>query len=145
MKIRTFIGLALAAALVLVPLSCNKQAAVSAPTIELEEVGEDNSHSVVRGEDLHLEAEILAEGLVQSIIVKIVQKNGSTTLTSGYTSGKYIGVKNVEFHEHIVIPMTAPTGAYYLYFQVTDQKGQSTTAEDTILVTEHEVSEYTNE
>jgi len=107
------------------------------PTVTLTEVGYDNSLHCHPGHDLHLEATVLAEGLIKSINVEIHQKEGGTfTIEQAYNEGKYIGVRNTEFHEHIDIPATAPLGAYHLHFTVTDQKGQQTTAESNLTLIE---------
>ena len=50
--------------------------------------------------------------------------------------GKYIGVRNTEFHEHINIPENAPLGEYHLHFVVTDNRGQQTIAESHIELVE---------
>ncbi len=97
------------------------------PVITLTEVGHDNSGHAHPGHDLHLEAELLAEGIIKSINVEIHQENGSPLVSVAYNEGKYIGVRNTEFHEHIDIPATAALGKYHLNFTVTDQKGQQTT------------------
>ena len=83
----------------------------------------------MRGDDMHLEAEIVAEGLIKRIDVEIHKEDGSFEIEKSYTEGKYIGVKNTEFHEHIDIPANAPLGEYHLHFTVTDQQGQTTLAE----------------
>ena len=107
------------------------------PTITLTEVGHDNSKHAHPGHDLHLEADVLAEGLVQRIDVEIHQEGGgSFEIEKSYTSGKYIGVRNIEFHEHIDIPAEAPLGEYHLHFTVTDQKGQQTVAESHLEIVE---------
>ena len=101
----------------------------SAPKITLTEVGHENSGKAEQGDDMHLEAEIVAEGLIKSIHVEIHKENGSYEIEKSYTTGKYIGVKNTEFHEHIGIPAEAPLGEYHLHFTVTDNEGQTATAE----------------
>ena len=127
---------AAAAALLLSATSCNKEATPAKPTITLTEVGHDNSKTAMRGDDMHLEADILAEGLIKRIDVEIHQEDGSFEIEKSYTEGKYVGVKNVEFHEHIDIPADAPLGEYHLHFTVTDQKGQTTTVETHVEVVE---------
>ena len=107
--------------------ACQKNPA--APKITLTEVGHENSGKAEQGDDMHLEADILAEGLIKSIHVEIHKENGSYEIEKSYTTGKYIGVKNIEFHEHIDIPAEAPLGEYHLHFTVTDNEGQTATAE----------------
>ena len=136
MKVNSIISLAAAAAILLFATSCNKEENPAKPTVNLTEVGHDNEKVAMRGDDLHLEADILAEGLIKRIDVEIHQENGTYEIEKSYTEGKYVGVKNVEFHEHIDIPADAPLGEYHLHFTVTDQKGQTTLAEAHIDVIE---------
>lgn len=101
---------------------------VSKPTATLAEVGEENCKEATAGKDLHLEGDLLAEGLIARIDVTIATADGTTTVVrKSYTEGKYIGVKNTTFHEHLDIPADAAAGAYKLTFVVTDQLGQSAT------------------
>ena len=138
MKALSILSLAAAAALTLFATSCNKEDNIAKPTVTLTEVGHDNEKTAMRGDDMHLEADILAEGLIKRIDVEIHQEDGSYEIEKSYTEGKYIGVKNVEFHEHIDIPAEAPLGEYHLHFTVTDQKGQTTTVETHVDVIEYD-------
>lgn len=117
------------------------------PAITLTEVGHDNSKHAHPGHDIHLEAQVLAEGLIKRIDIEIHQEGGSYKVpTATFTEGKYIGVRNIEFHEHIDIPADAPLGEYHMHFTVTDQKGQQTTAESHIeLVEDHGEEEHEHE
>ena len=116
--------------------ACQKNPA--ALKITLTEVGHENSGKAEQGDDMHLEADILAEGLVKSIYVEIHQESGSYEIEKSYTTGKYIGVKNTEFHEHIDIPADAPLGKYHLHLTVTDNGGQTATAEAHVEVIEND-------
>ena len=95
------------------------------PVINLTEIGRDNSKTVTAGNDLHLDASIVAEGLIRQIDIEIRQEDGDFKIEIAYTEGKYIGVINADFHEHIDIPADAPAGEYHLHFIVTDQLGQT--------------------
>ena len=117
----------------------------SAPKITLTEVGHENSGKAEQGDDIHLEADILAEGLIKSIRVEIHQESGSYEIEKSYTTGKYIGVKNTEFHEHIDIPSDAPLGEYHLHFTVTDNNGQQTMAEAHVEIIEYDPSKLDEE
>ena len=98
------------------------------PVATLAEVGEENSKEGVIGKDLHLEGDLVAEGLIARIDVTIASADGKTMVVSkSWTDGKYIGVRNTTFHEHLDIPATATAGDYKLTFTVTDKLGQSTT------------------
>ena len=99
----------------------------------------------MRGDDMHLEADIVAEGLIKRIDVEIHKEDGSYEIEKAYTEGKYIGVKNTEFHEHIDIPAEAPLGEYHLHFTVTDKKGRTALAEAHIEVVEFDEHEHHDE
>ncbi len=108
---------------------------VAKPVAALAEVGEENSKEATAGKDLHLEGDLVAEGLIARIDVTIATADGKTTIVrKSYTEGKYIGVKNTTFHEHLDIPADAVAGAYKLTFVVTDKLGQSTTFTSDLMV-----------
>lgn len=104
------------------------QPTVSKPSVSLNEVGEENSKEAIAGKDLHLEGDILADGLIARIDVTIMSADGKTEIIrQTYAEGKYIGIRNTTFHEHLDIPSDATPGTYKLTFIVTDKLGQSTT------------------
>lgn len=108
----------------------------SQPIITLSEVGEENSKEAVAGSDLHLEGDLLAENLIKSIDIEVHQEGGgSFEFGASYTEGKYIGVKNAHFHEHLEVPADAPAGEYHLHFTLTDQKGFTATFESDLHIT----------
>lgn len=108
---------------------------VGKPVVALNEVGEENSKTAIAGSDLHLEGEITAENRIKRIDIEIHQEEGGEfRVEKSFTEGKYIGVKNTTFHEHIDIPAEAPAGAYHLHFTVTDQLGQTEMAESELAV-----------
>lgn len=75
------------------------------PIVGLNEVGKENSKTGIAGSDLHLEGEIIAENLIRRIDIEIHQEDGGDfKIEKSFTEGKYIGVKNAHFHEHIEIP-----------------------------------------
>ena len=137
--------IAAVAALAFLPVSCKKDNAPAKPVVSFTEVGHDNSKHAMRGDDMHLEAEIVAEGLIKRIDVEIHKENGGFEIEKSFTEGKYIGVKNTEFHEHIDIPADAPLGEYHLHFTVTDQAGQTVTAEEHIEVIEFDEDHHHDE
>lgn len=116
------------------------------PVIVLTEVGHDNSKQAHPGHDMHLEADVVAEGVIKSITIEIHQEEGASfEIEQSYTSGKYIGVRNTEFHEHIDIPAEAPLGEYHMHFTVTDQQGQQTTVESHLDIVEGDGDEDDDE
>jgi len=137
MNIRMCLMMALVSVMAVTLNSCDKdEKDVAKPKITLTEVGHDNSKHAHPGHDMHLEADIIAEGLVRSIIVEIHQEDGSFEIEKSYVEGKYIGVRNVEFHEHIDIPENAPLGEYHLHLTVTDKEGQQSMAETHVNIVE---------
>lgn len=145
MKKSILITLAAIAALSCVALSCEKAPAPAKPAVNLTEVGHKNSKTAMRGDDVHLEADILAEGLIKRIDLNIHQESGGFEIEKSYTDGKYIDVKNVAFHEHIDIPADAPLGEYHLHFTVTDRKGQTTTVQTHIQIEEYDPDHHHDE
>lgn len=111
-------------------LSCEKDKdPVNQPPVVDLKVGSSNNKKATVGEDLHLDANITAEALVQRIDIEIHQEGGDFEIEKSYTEGEYIGEQYVYFHEHLDIPSNAPAGNYHLHFTVTDQNGQKTTVE----------------
>lgn len=119
--------------------SCNKEETES-PEIMRSELGYDNSGAAIVGEELHMEFEIDADGKVESILVEIHHEGEHKSLTfliaelewefdSLYT-GKYVGVRNIDFHEHIDIPLEAETGDYHFHLMVRDMEGNTASYED---------------
>ena len=126
--------------------SCGNDDDPAKPTINLTEVGHNNSKHVHPGHDLHVEAKAVAEGLVKRIDIEIHQEGGGTfKIATAYTEGKYIGVRNIEFHEHIDIPANAPLGKYHMHFVVTDQRGLQAIAESHLEVIEDDGHEEEHE
>jgi hypothetical protein len=113
--------------------SCDKNETPAKPTVTITEVGSHDTPEgvIAAGDDLHLEAEIVAEGKIAEISVVLHQEEGSSfeiTKTYGADS-KYYDLKNADFHEHIDIPANAPLGKYHLHLTVKDREGQTATAE----------------
>jgi hypothetical protein len=130
-------------------ISCTKDD-IKPPVISNLEVGavHDEDHSDEGGEDehadegvahpgesMHIGAEILAFARIETITIDI----HSDEVTPGegevawefeqvYTDAKY-RVLNAELHEDITVPANAALGEYHVYVIVTDEAGNSTTAE----------------
>ncbi|KAB1068204.1 DUF4625 domain-containing protein [Tamlana haliotis] len=112
---------------------------IDAPVITDFEYGEGDAHSTepvaYKGSDLHIEAEIYAEGVISSITLEIhshdlvpADDEVDWDFEQVYDGSKY-QVINAEFHEHIDIPSNVPSGEYHVELIVTDELGNTTVAE----------------
>ncbi|MFW6042804.1 MAG: DUF4625 domain-containing protein [Marinilabiliaceae bacterium] len=111
---------------------------VKAPELEITEVGYENSGIAYAGSDLHINANIMAEGKIDN--VRLTIHPGEAHLKDGhdqheewqvdttYTTG-LSGSKNAEFHEHVDVPEHAEEGEYHLHLQVVDMEGQQSSSE----------------
>lgn len=108
---------------------------VSAPQIDLSEVGLDNSKVAVIGSDMHLEAEIVADEKIDNVTVEI-HPEGSGTWEFDTTYTEFSDLRNTTFHKHIDIPVTADAGDYHLHFTVADMLGNETTEESELTIQE---------
>lgn len=133
-------------ALSVVVASCKDDDEDLTPVISNLEVGHNhdnaassNDHVGHLGEDLHVEASILAKNKIAKIVVTIHEEGHhehATTkaetieweVNTTYTD-KYAGQINATFHEHIDIPANAEAGDYHFHIKVVDQAGLSTEEE----------------
>ena len=105
----------------------------AAPTVTIEEAN-------IEGDYLCTESEIDAPGRVASITVSIVSASDDSNvkLTKTFIDSKYVGVLNIpEFHEHITGIDNVVVGDI-LRLTVTDNNGNSTTAQKNITEEEEE-------
>jgi hypothetical protein len=120
-------------------MSCEKDEGAK-PEILNFELGYENSGIGYLGSDLHIEAEIIAEGKIDRVIIEIHHEgeHGKKTLSivldehewevdTTYT--KFYGLKNTNFHEHIDIPLWAEAGEYHFHMKVVDLEGNQTEKE----------------
>jgi hypothetical protein len=121
--------------------ACTKDDEAAKPQITLTELGYENSGIAYQGSDLHIEADIVAEGKIDKVTIEIHPEGGHEGKTSAnalfewevdtvYT--EFYGLKNTEFHKHLEIPAEADTGHYHFHFIVTDQEGQQSSVEEEI-------------
>jgi len=118
--------------------SCEKD--VPKPVVNLTELGYENSKTGYAGSDLHIEADIVAEGKIDKVTIEIHPegdhgKGAPATLNEGEwevdtTYTKFSGLKNTTFHEHIDVPVFAEPGDYHFHFIVTDMEGNQTIVEE---------------
>jgi hypothetical protein len=120
--------------------SCGK---TEKPEIVSFELGYENSKTAFVGGDLHMDAEVVAEGTIDKIRIEIHPEDdhGKKGVRSAWDEGewevdttytKFSGLKNTTFHEHIEIPMDAEPGDYHFHFEVTDMEGYQTVYEEEI-------------
>ena len=125
-------------AAVVVMTSCGK---TEKPEIVSFELGYENSKTAYAGANLHMDAEVVAEGTIDVIRVEIhpdgehSKKEGRSVLGEGEwevdtTYTRFSGLKNTIFHEDIEIPADADPGYYHFYFEVTDMEGYQTVYEE---------------
>nr|WP_321452006.1 DUF4625 domain-containing protein [uncultured Carboxylicivirga sp.] len=117
--------------------SCEKDdEGVAKPTISDLEIGIGNSLIGYIGSDLHIEAEVVAEGYLNTITVEIHAEDGSDNEVEAVYDYSDQNLKNTEFHKHVDIPGNFPVGEYHLHLIVTDKEGNSTTVEEDITLEE---------
>lgn len=123
-----FKGLSLFA-IILLFISCNNNdnSKNSIPEIHTLEVGVSNNLLGYVGSDLHIEAEILADALIQTVEIKIFKENGNWDLYLIYD--EFTNQRNAYFHKHIDIPSGTEIGDYHFLFIVKDQEGNKTQQE----------------
>ena len=116
--------------------SCNDDD-VKAPEIEITELGYENSGIAYAGNDLHIDAEILAEGKIENVRLTIHaaedhleegNEHAEWQVDSTYTTG-FTGLKNSDFHEHIDVPADAEEVEYHLHLYATDMEGNQSSEE----------------
>ncbi len=123
--------------------SCKKDdPIIDKPVISNYELGYSNNKTAYPGSDLHIEADVVATGKIQSIRVWIhleeAAKSGDSkddtewSVDTVYT--KFSGLKNSNFHEHLDIPISATLGIYHFHFSITDMEGNVTEMEDDLNV-----------
>ena len=142
MKNYRLFSLLTALSLAFLLVSCNKEDEIKAPEFITFELGYNNSGSAVIGDELHIDSEIIAEGKISTIRVTIhhegdheksILVDTEWEFDSTYTTG-YAGVKNIDFHEHIDIPLTAEAGEYHFHLIVTDLEGNRSEKEAELLL-----------
>ncbi len=114
--------------------SCTKDDnTIPVPTANITELGYENSRIAYAGSDLHIEADVVAEGTIDNITVQISpfeQQEENWEADTTYT--EFSGLKNTTFHKHIEVPDYAEEGYYSFSFIVKDMEGQETIITDTL-------------
>ena len=86
------------------------------------EIGHDNSKLGKIGHDIHLECKIKSSSKIKAITVSLI-KDANNKVEKAYNSGKYIGILNTTFHEHLDLPSTLAEGDYTCTITVTNAEG----------------------
>lgn len=127
--------------------ACEKNENPSKPIITILELGEGDSHGnnliAKVGGDLHMEIDIVAEGKIAKIQVRIHPEgehheegeHEEWEVDTTYTT--YSGLKNTIFHEHVDIDISAEPGDYHFDFIVTDMEGNQSSAEADLKIIEN--------
>lgn len=138
-----FLAIFLVIAAMAITTSCEDDETTPRPVITLTELGYENSKTGYAGTELHIEAEIVAEGTIDVITIEIHPEGEHGDEHEGEhehgeewevdtTYSEFSGLKNTTFHKHIDIPTTAETGHYHFHFIVTDMEGYQTVMEEEI-------------
>ncbi len=124
--------------------SCEKDEKVAKPVIAIQELGKGDSHGndhiAIVGSDLHIEVDVVAEGKIDRIQVRIHPEgehheegeHEEWEIDTTYT--KFSGLKNTTFHEHLDIAFEAEPGEYHFDFIVTDMEGNQSSAEADLVI-----------
>ncbi|MFT3737986.1 MAG: DUF4625 domain-containing protein [Breznakibacter sp.] len=136
--------LVLSAVSMFIATGCSKDDDPAKPSVTITELGADNGQTVVAGTELHIEAEITADGKINTVVVTIHHEEGADHVTSLKSTQEweeeivyteFTGKKNAEFHKHIDVPADAEPGSYHIHITVTDMEGYEATAEGEFTVT----------
>lgn len=130
----------------LVFTSCEKDEEIIAkPEINNLELGLGDSHIGYIGSDLHMEAEILAEGKIDVVTVEIHSEDGSGEEIEA-SFDDYSGQLNATFHKHVDIPAEMEEGEYHFHLSVVDMLGNTTEIEEELtleIIVDEEAPELT--
>lgn len=123
--------------------ACNEEDPIAKPEVTILELGEGashgNDHTAIVGGDVHIEAEIVAEGTIDWVQVRIHPEgeheeegehegeHEEWEIDTTYT--KFSGLKNTTFHEHVEIDVSAEPGEYHFDIVMTDMEGYQSSAE----------------
>jgi hypothetical protein len=119
--------------------SCERNEPFAQPTILLTELGFENSLTAYIGSDLHIEADVVADGRIEEISIEIhAEENNDSEWAVDTIYTEFSGLKNTNFHKHLEVPANANPGDYHFHFTVTDMTGQQTTVESELTILQAE-------
>jgi hypothetical protein len=124
--------------------ACVKDDIPARPLVTILELGDGdshgNDHTAKVGGDLHIEVDIIAEGKIDKVSIRL-HPEGVHELDSAHeeweidtTYTKFSGLKNTTFHEHLKIDISAKPGEYHFDFIVTDMEGNQSNAAADVLI-----------
>lgn len=125
----------IAAVVIVTTVSCSKDD-VSSPGITLIALGKENSKKVEAGDELHIDAEITAEGKIKLIRIEIHYEGAGSGWEHNVVYSDYEGLKNTDFHKHLDVPASAQPGDYHFHLIVTDLLGNESKIEDEFEITQ---------
>jgi len=108
--------------------------AAALPKITLKELGESDSKKATIGDELHIEADVVAAGRIAKIEVELHSEDDPSMEVEEEFEDGFEGLLNVEFHEHIEIPSTFAAGEYHFHLKVVDQLGQTAEVDADVIV-----------
>jgi hypothetical protein len=109
--------------------SCSDDDTADTITINITEIGSNNSGVAIAGSDLHIEADIMATARIASVEIELHHETDASAPEINVVFTQYAGQINAELHKHIDIPANQPAGDYHLHMKVIDEKGNTRTVE----------------
>lgn len=103
---------------------------IASPEIRNLEIGIGNNLIAYAGSDLHIEADLIADGLIQKVEVEIQKESGDLEFYNSYN--EFLNQRNALFHKHINIPPNAEPGNYHFKFRLEDKLGNEVLEESII-------------
>lgn len=114
--------------------SCSDDDAADTITINIKEVGSNNSGVATAGGDLHIEADLVATARIASVEIEMHHETDASAPEINVIFTEYAGQINAELHKHIDIPANQPAGDYHLHIKVMDANGNTRTAETEVRI-----------
>ena len=123
--------------------ACKKDESPAKPVVTIHELGQGDTHGndnqATIGGSLHMDVEIVAEGKIDYIQVKLHHeedghdhksaKEDEWELDLTFTGTGISGLKNLDFHKDLAIDASAEPGDYHFDVIVVDLEGNSGSAE----------------
>lgn len=114
--------------------SCSDDDAADTISINIKEVGSNNSGVATAGSNLHIEADLVATARIASVEIEMHHETDASAPEINVIFTEYAGQINAELHKHIDIPDNQPAGDYHLHIKVMDANGNTRTAETEVRI-----------